>query len=253
MTETCDEKSLLNEGERVDDLQSKGLKLIQAPAFFCFGTDSVLLTHYALDALKTAKSGGKLIDLGAGSGFISVMLAAHTRLDITAVEIDAAQCSRLERSALINGFPPSKLTVVNADYTSSGGALTPGFDYAVANPPYFKLESGGAPTHATATHEESADILGVCGAASRLLKFGGKFFFCFPASRIAEAFRALDVIGLEPKKLRFCASTPTKKPYLALITAIKGAKPGLDIEKELVITDESGGYTDEVAAWYGEK
>lgn len=252
MTETCDEKSLLNEGERVDDLQSKGLKLIQAPAFFCFGTDSVLLTHYALDALKTAKSGGKLIDLGAGSGFISVMLAAHTRLDITAVEIDAAQCSRLERSALINGFPPSKLTVVNADYTA-GGDFTPGFDFAVANPPYFKLESGGAPTHATATHEKNADISGVCDAASRLLKFGGKFFFCFPAARIAQAFRALDATGLGPKKLRLCASTPTKKPYLALIAAIKGAKAGLDIEKELIITDESGGYTDEVAAWYGEK
>ena len=37
----------LNENERIDDLQLKGLKIIQNPKWFCFGVDSVLLSDFA--------------------------------------------------------------------------------------------------------------------------------------------------------------------------------------------------------------
>ena len=37
----------LNENERLDDLQLKGLKLIQNVNGFCFGIDAVLLSDYA--------------------------------------------------------------------------------------------------------------------------------------------------------------------------------------------------------------
>lgn len=248
---TADEKtSLLRDGERADDLQSKGLRLIQSPASFCFGTDSVLLTHYALDALGAAKRGKSIVDLGAGSGFISIMLAGHTGLCVSAVELDESQCSRLERSALLNGFDGEKLRVVNADYIRETAEPAEKYDYAIANPPYFGINTGGTPTNEGATHEKNADIEGVCLAAARRIKYGGKFFFCFPANRLASAFAALNKSGLEPKKLRLCASKPGKKPYLALITAIKGAKPGLDIERELVICAEDGRYTPEVEGWY---
>ena len=37
----------LNEDERIDDLEYKGLKLIQNKNGFCFGVDAVLLSDYA--------------------------------------------------------------------------------------------------------------------------------------------------------------------------------------------------------------
>ena len=38
--------------ERIDDLQYKGLKIIQNPEWFCFGIDSILLTEFAKDMKK---------------------------------------------------------------------------------------------------------------------------------------------------------------------------------------------------------
>ena len=35
------------EGERVDDLQVNGAKIIQNPKFFCFGIDAVLISNFS--------------------------------------------------------------------------------------------------------------------------------------------------------------------------------------------------------------
>ena len=38
---------VLKEGERLDDLQIKGYKIIQNRTKFCFGMDAVLLSNFA--------------------------------------------------------------------------------------------------------------------------------------------------------------------------------------------------------------
>ena len=47
MTEKPKWENILREGERLDDLQRDGLKLIQNPSWFCFGMDAVLLSSFA--------------------------------------------------------------------------------------------------------------------------------------------------------------------------------------------------------------
>ncbi|HOL92432.1 MAG TPA: SAM-dependent methyltransferase, partial [Clostridiales bacterium] len=61
----------IKENERIDDLQYKGLKLIQKKDGFCFGIDAVLLSYFA----QVPKS-GRVIDLGTGTGIIAVLVAA---------------------------------------------------------------------------------------------------------------------------------------------------------------------------------
>ena len=60
--------------ERIDDLEFKNLKIIQDTNGFCFGIDSVLLSDYA----KNIKKGSKVIDLGTGTGIISILLCGKT-------------------------------------------------------------------------------------------------------------------------------------------------------------------------------
>ncbi len=42
----------LKENERIDDLEYKGLKIIQNENYFCFGIDSILLSDFAKDLKK---------------------------------------------------------------------------------------------------------------------------------------------------------------------------------------------------------
>lgn len=251
MAEMTD-NSIILPGERVDDLQCNGLRIIQSPASFCFGTDSVLLAHFALRGLEKASKRSRLADLGAGSGVLSLLINARTGIPVTAIELDSAACDRFQRTLELNGAGAG-ITVLNADYLDP--SLEPGrkFDFAVCNPPYFRRDQGGLSKSASATHELTADIGVICKAAARLIKFGGKLFLCFPAERLAEAITALAASGLEPKLMRLVKTRPGQRPYLALIRANRGAKPGLIIENELVIYDENGAYTEEVDGYYNER
>ena len=67
-------KELLREGERLDDLQRDGLKLIQNPSWFCFGMDAVLLSSFT-----KVKEGDSCLDLGCGNGVIPILLAGKTK------------------------------------------------------------------------------------------------------------------------------------------------------------------------------
>lgn len=258
--------------ERVDDLQFMGLRIIQGIDSFRFGTDSVLLA-----AFSRPHRGSSCIDLGAGSGVLSILIGARTGCNMTAVEIDGDQCSRIERSDRLNsgritseektakdtvfdnnapkrGDEKTGIRVINADYLTETARIGIGkYDCAVCNPPYFRCDCGKVSARANATHELSADINGVARAASCLIKFGGKLFMCYPTQRLAEALCALVGARLEPKKLRLVATKQDSPPYLALIEAKKGAKSGLIIEKNLVLHREDGSYTDEVREIYHER
>lgn len=235
-------------GERTDDLQFMGMKIIQSENAFRFGTDSVLLAGFA-KPLKT----DECIDLGAGSGALSILLNARTGCRVTAVEIDAEQCGRLERSLILNGRE-TEITVLNLDYIAEKKRLGAGkFSCAVCNPPYFKESSGALSKNPEATHDVSANIFEIAETAAYALKFGGKLFICFPAMALAELFAALEAAKLEPKRLRLVSVNTSSKPYLALVEAKKGAKRGLIAENTLVIHGNDGNYTDEVKQIYHER
>lgn len=232
--------------ERIDDLQLNGLRLIQSTESFRFGTDSVLLSHFARVNRKDF-----CVDLGAGAGALSFLLHGRTGCRILGIEIDALQTQRFLKSVALNGLDEMKITAVNADYIEFAKKSKIRFDCAICNPPYYRRDCGALSKNVAATHDITAPMHEIAEAASKLLRFGGKFFMCFPAGRLSEAFVALSSAGLEPKRLRLAASKPSAAPYLALIEAKKGAKSGLIIEKNLVIYDENGEYSPEVAEFYG--
>ena len=58
--------------------------------------------------------------------------------------------------------------------------------------------------------------------------------------------------GLEPKRLRLVQQRPEKAPFLFLLEARRGGKPGLTVEPTLFIEGEQEGLSREMAAIYGE-
>ena len=60
-------QELLRPGEKIDDLQRSGLRIIQDPARFCFGMDAVLLTGFIQDGIGGRSMAREdLLDLGTG-------------------------------------------------------------------------------------------------------------------------------------------------------------------------------------------
>ena len=67
---------VLNENERIDDLELNNLKIIQNKNYFCFGMDSVLLSDFA----RKIKKGSKVIDLGTGTGILRHFVIGKNRI-----------------------------------------------------------------------------------------------------------------------------------------------------------------------------
>ena len=236
-------------GEKIEDLQYKGLRIIQNTSGFRFGTDSVLLAGFV-----NASASHKVIDLGAGTGILSILIQGRIGAKLTAVEIQPEQCDMARRSFKMNG---QDITLIEGDmeeaYKLTGSGV---FDAAVCNPPYYsktagKLSSKGQEKYtAAATHEVYCNMDKVAKSASMLIKYGGKLYICCPAERLAEVFTALKAHSLEPNRIRMAASVEGKPPYLALIEAKKGAAPGLKWERQLTVCNTDGSYTNETNEIY---
>ena len=111
-------------------------------------------------------------------------------------------------------------------------------DYALSNPPYFPAGSGASAAgeaRQAAREEVGCTLADVCAAAARVLRWGGRFALVHRPERLSDLFCTLRAHGLEPKRLRFVASSTENAPSLALVEARRGGKAGLSIEPMLFI------------------
>ena len=87
---------IIKEGERIDELQRNGYRIIQKTNGFCFGMDAVLLSGFA-----SVKPGEKALDLGTGTGIIPILLEAKTEgSHFTGLEIQAEMAEMASRSGI---------------------------------------------------------------------------------------------------------------------------------------------------------
>lgn len=236
--------------ERIDDLEYKGLKIIQRPDWFCFGIDSVILSEYATDIRKNSK----VMDLGSGNGILSILLSKKIEAKkIIGVEIQKEVAQMAQKSIEMNHLE-NLITIENKnvkDLKESQGASS--IDAIVTNPPY-KEKLTGNPNEeskrAIARHETEATLQDFIEISHYLLKPYGQFYIVYRPERLVELIALLRKYKIEPKKMRFVYSKLEKEPKLVLIKAIKGAKPFLKVEKPLIIYNQDGNYTKEILKIY---
>lgn len=240
---------LLKKNERIDDLQFRGLKIIQNPEYFCFGTDAVLLADFA-----TVKKNAKICDLGTGTGILPILLyGRHNFEHCDCVEIQPNMAEMATRTMQLNSLE-NKINVHLGDLRNIKEIL-PSCEYTtvVCNPPYKKNESGehnASGTHATSRHEETCTLDDVCAAAKYLLKNGGRFAMVNHSDRIVDIFECMRAHNIEPKRVRPVQSRPNTPAYIVLIEGVKEGKPYMHWESTLCIYNADGTINQEINKIY---
>ena len=243
----------LYENERIDDLQYKGLKIIQNKKGFCFGVDSVLLSDFA----KKIRKDSTVVDIGTGTGIIGLLLCKKTELKkIYGVEIQKEVAEMAKRSIKLNNLE-DKFEIINCDINNIFEFLSPNsIDCIVTNPPYKKVNTGVKnedEKQMISRHEVKCTLEDIIEKSSKLLKDRGEFFMVHRAERLVDIMCVLRKYRLEPKNIRFVHPKANEKPNLILVKAVKYGNEFLKIEKPLVIYDEDGNYTDEILKIYSKK
>ena len=243
-------EELVKEGERVDDLERNGLKIIQDPKRFCFGMDAVLLSGFV-----TVKPGANLLDLGTGTGIIPILLSAKSEAaHLTGLEIQEESAEMAERSVKLNSLE-EKISIVHGDIKEAPVLFDKAsFDAVTCNPPYMIGAHGlknPDSAMAVARHEVLCTFEDVVRAASALLKPGGSFFLVHRPFRLAEIMATMQKYRLEPKRMQLVYPFADKEPNMVLLEGKRGGRSRLTVEKPLIIYKEPGKYTDEIYDIYG--
>lgn len=247
------EKSLnieVLQNERIDDLQLKGLRLIQNKEGFCFGVDAVLLANFA-----DVRDNARVVDLGTGTGIIPILLAGKTEAkEIIGLEIQRDMALMAQRSVKLNTLE-GRVTIMEGDIKQSISLLGKGnYDVVVSNPPY--MNSGGGlvnpkDTKAISRHEILCTLEDVIASGAALLKPSGQFAMVHRPERIVDILCLMRQYKLEPKYLRFVHPYPHKKANMILVKGVKGGRAHLKMLPPLYVFDKDGQYSEEIDNIYG--
>ena len=237
-------------GERVDDLDLKGLRIIQNPKWFCFGIDAVLLASFAV-----IKNKHRVIDLGTGTGIIPLLVyGKYSPKEIVGIEIQKDVAEMAERSIQMNNLE-DVIKIYNSDIKDSPNLLgVNSFDIVLSNPPYKKANTGivnPADTKAISRHEVLINLEELVYSAARLLKEGGKFYMIHRPERLKDIILSLDKNKFAPKRIKFIHSRAGDKPSMLLVESVKSGGDFLKIEEPIYVYNEDGTSTDEILRMYG--
>lgn len=215
------------------------------------GTDAVLLGAWAFEALGFgASSDLRTLDIGCGTGVLSLMLAQRfakrvTGLSVLGIDIDADAAA--EAAANFSRSPWAEcLEARQADFrefAASGEAGT--YDLIISNPPFF---TGGAqaPDDARriARHQESLGLHDLMDGAAHVLAPEGILALVLPADKADEARTEARFTRLEPTRECIVATTPRKPPRRILMEFRHSGIATATQRENLLIHTPEGGFSD---------
>lgn len=229
-----------------DDLKLFDLRLFQPRHGYRYSLDALLLARFC----AVMKPGGRIADLGAGCGIISLVLArVNPEASVLAIEKNHQMAELIERNISHNDLA-GRVSVQAGDVIDLRGSHPDStFDLVVSNPPYRIPRSGRISPLAgrdAARHETTAGLADFLAAAKYLVKPSGRICFIQLPSRLAE-FMALAVqMKLSVLRLRMIHNNAESPATMFMAELAKGRRSAPLVESPLLVRDMQGEYTDEV-------
>ena len=225
---------MLKNNEKIEDLQDKGLKIIQASDTYRFSVDSILL----LDFIRL-KNYEKIIDLGTGSGIIPLLLFGKRKgLTIYGIEIQEDLADMARRSVELNKLQNS-ITIIQEDFRNLKNIFkNQQFNVLVSNPPYISVGQGKinpSNSKAIARHEIKGDLEDIISVSNYLLKDKGRIYLIYRSAKLIKLIITLKKYGIEPKVIKFIYPGPGENANLVLLEGIKSGKEELKIEDPIFL------------------
>ena len=233
---------------RLDDLNLDNLKLYQYIQGYNFTSDSVILANFV-----KAKKTDICIEIGTGSGVISVLVNHKNKPQkIYAFELQEQYASLAQKNVEFNNMQKN-IEVVNSNIKDYKQYVNKEVDVVFCNPPYYKngvCKQSENEDIAICKHESYLPLVDLIKVVSKLLKFGGKFYFVYPANRLDEIMVELNKNNLQPKKMFFAQPTVNKNANTVYIQCTKGGKNGVNVLPTLVTNNLDGEYVQTIQKLY---
>ena len=181
--------------ETLDVLLRGKVELLQAKRGYRTSVDAMALAFFAASHVDDVHT---CIDLGAGSGLVSILIGKRFRAaHLVLVERQPQMAERAGRNLRLAGLE-ARAEVVTCDVAQTLPMLPLG-DLIVCNPPYYQIGPRVAPRdpeRLVAHCETTAGIERFVAVAATLLAPGGALCVVYPIELAKRALAALETAGL---------------------------------------------------------
>ncbi len=164
----------------------------------------------------------KILDIGAGTGLLSLMLAQKNNCPITAIEIDKEAYIQCTQNFEASPWQ-QQLQAIHADIQYAADVHNQ-YDCIISNPPFFEddiLSTNNKKN--TAKHATTLTLQQLLVAVEKLLTANGSFYVLIPYNRLAYFTNIAAALQLLPSNILEIKQTPNHQYFRAIVVLQKQA------------------------------
>ncbi len=211
-------------------------------------TDSCLFGSYIANEINSSSSViNNCLDIGTGTGLLSLMLTQKCDCCIDAIEIDMAAAEQATENNRASPFT-DKINVIQADARKL--LFEKKYDLIISNPPFYEKELKGDDEGRNVAHHSSAlSFTDLFSIIKNNLSANGKFYLLLPFKRDTEIKNLFTSGNFQIERITYIKQT-VKHDYFRMIVSgkFKTKNPGETKIDEIAIKSISGNYTPEFIA-----
>lgn len=156
-------------------------------------TDACIFGAWCAEEIESEnQEGKKLLDVGGGTGLLSLMISQKAPLNIDTVEIDAQAATQAKEN--VHAAKAPNITVHNSDILDFEPTH---YNYIVSNPPFYEADLASPSTRRSVAHHGNSlcwnDLFRI--VSDKLLS-DGSFYLLLPYKRASEMEALLKTYSL---------------------------------------------------------
>lgn len=204
-------------------------------------TDGCLFGAWCAEQARSMKHDVKnVLDIGAGTGLLSLMLAQECDATIDAIEIDKTAAAQAKENIVQSPFA-DRINIQCADILVC--SFTKNYDVIISNPPFYEKElKSDNPDKNVAHHNDGLLLKDLLQIIKNNLSPAGKFCLLLPYKRKEEAEKMIADAGLFINHTTLVRQSVNHGYFRLMICG--GLIPEKTVSDEISICKEDNNYTD---------
>jgi tRNA1Val (adenine37-N6)-methyltransferase len=202
-------------------------------------TDACLFGAWAADYLHN-KNCSDVLDIGAGTGLLSLMLSQKTTAYIDSAEIDSNAFLQAKENFESSNWK-ERLQIFNTDICD----FNPGkkYDFIISNPPFFENDLKSLQQNKNAAkHDTALNLVSLAQIVKKLLSPAGHFAVLLPHLRTSYFINEAKKQGLYCNETVLVKQTAGHTYFRSMLLFSLLETAGS--EREIIIKDTTGNYTE---------
>lgn len=205
-------------------------------------TDGALFGAWVASRTQSAE---QLLDVGAGTGILSLMIAQSGSGTIDAIEVEST-CHQQLCDNIVSSEWSDRIHPIHADFNSFEPQKK--YDCVVSNPPFHRDQlSSTNPSTNLARHDTGLTIQELLKKSSTLVTPTGRLFVLIPYYRTEEIIACARQLNWQLASSVFVQQTP-KHVYFRTFLEFEMQKTTEVLSSSILIKDEKDAYSPEFMA-----